>query len=606
MGMRIAFLDCFAGISGDMFLGALIGAGVPVSVFEEAVVSLGLNASLRIHTVDRSGISSWKVDVYEGDSLAEAPAQEPAHSHAHAHDHAHTHDHAHADTHAPTPADFQTHVHDSESESASEHEHEPAPVHERSHEHSHEHSHGTGVFAQEALHSEKHEPEHAPQHTAELARSHEHTSSHAHTHGRSLTEIRRVIGNSTLQDNVKRLALHTFTLLGAAEAKIHAVPVDAIHFHEVGAVDAIVDIVASCAGIHYLNMQGDDRLHWHASAVNVGGGMVQCAHGTFPVPAPATAELLRGMPTYAAYVEKELVTPTGAALLAALAPQFGGQPAMSTNAIGYGAGTRNPKGFPNVLRLQVGVASAPGASVQLQREGDVNAHMNAHVDAHPDHQPVHAHEQPAHKHERHNAAAHGAERATIESNRHVDAHVDAYVHAHAHARGAAHGEADPGANGEGHVEASVTVLETALDDCTPQLLAYVAERALDAGALDVMLTPVVMKKGRPGTLITVLCNATDARELEDLLLRETPTLGVRMHRQHRSCLDRAHVVVETEFGRIRVKTGSRAGEVLNVTPEFEDCRAAAGTHGVALKQVMQAAIAEYAQRQSRTAHMGTS
>ncbi len=349
-------------------------------------------------------------------------------------------------------------------------------------------------------------------------------------HGRSLSQIRDLIHASRLQPAVKQLATRTFELLGRSEAKIHNVPVESIHFHEVGAVDAIVDIVASCAGVVHLG--SGEPLRWYASPVNVGGGMVVCAHGTFPVPAPATADLLRGMPTYSAHIEKELVTPTGAALLRAIEPAFGQQPAMIVDTIGYGAGSRNPKNFPNVLRLSIGHDPAAG----MERS------------------PSKIAAQPA-KH----------------------SHQD-----------------------EAHTGEMVTVLETALDDTTPQILAYVAERALVLKALDVMLTPVIMKKGRPGTLVTVLCNGENAATLENLLLRETSTLGVRMRREHRTCLDRHHVTAATEFGEIRVKVGLRGGEEWNAHPEFEDCRAAAAAYGVAVKQVMQAAMAAYSLQHSPT------
>jgi uncharacterized protein (TIGR00299 family) protein len=312
------------------------------------------------------------------------------------------------------------------------------------------------------------------------------------------------------------MAIHTFELLGSSEAKIHNVPVEEIHFHEVGAVDAIVDIVAACAGIAHLQVE-----QWYSSPVNVGSGMVHCAHGTFPVPAPATAELLRGAPTYSAHIEKELVTPTGAALLRALNPTFGPQPPMRVEHIGYGAGTRNPADFPNVLRLSIGESDA--AILELP------AAMSRHA-----------------------------------------------------------------GSGHHHTESeTVTVIETALDDMSPQLLAYVAETALAAGALDVMLTPTIMKKGRPGTLLTVLCNPTDSPALEALIVRETTTLGVRIREDRRACLDRSHTAVQTPYGSIRIKVGSSAGEVRNAAPEFEDCRAAAARHTIPLKQVQQAAIAAY-------------
>ena len=428
--MRIAYLDCFAGISGDMFLGALVDAGVQLSVLQNATVALGLGASLRVETVDRSGISCTKVHVMEGDKLADAGPQEQA--------------------------------------SREPHTMQPQTQHLHKAAHSHDHHHDPEPHA------------------------------HPHVHGRSLSVIKTIIQGAPLVDEVKKIAIRAFELLGHSEAKIHNVPVEEIHFHEVGAVDAIVDIVAASAGIHHLQIGA-----WYSSPLNVGGGMVVCAHGTFPVPAPATADLLRGVPTYSAHVQKELVTPTGAALIRALEPTFGPQPAMQVSQIGYGAGTRNPKDFPNVLRLSIGESSV----------------------------------------------------------------------------------AD-------NVE-TVTVLETALDDLSPQVLAHVAEAALAQGALDVMLTPVIMKKGRPGTLLTILCNETESASLQHLILAETSTLGVRIRHDQRVSLDRVHIKVETEYGAIRIKVGSKGGDELNAAPEFEDCRAAAATHSVPVKLVQQAAIAAY-------------
>jgi uncharacterized protein (TIGR00299 family) protein len=462
--MRIAYLDCFAGISGDMLLGALLDAGVPAPILEDATAALSLNARLKIGTVDRSGISAKKVDVFEGDTLAEAAR--------HSHDHRPPHSHRH----------------------------EPGHSHDHNHDHNHDHH-------SDHDHVHSHEPQHV------------HDGKKPHVHGRSLTAIRKLIQDAPLADPVKRLAIHAFELLGAAEAKIHNVPVDQIHFHEVGAVDAIVDIVAASAGIHHLGVDA-----WYSSAVNVGGGTVVCAHGTFPVPAPATADLLRGIPTYSAHVQKELVTPTGAALLRALHASFGQQPGMSVERIGYGAGTRNPQDFPNVLRLSIGETSNIGIAAP----------------------PV--------------------------------ANGFAHTHTHPHSHDASQ---------------SVTVLETALDDLSPQVLAYVTKAALAEGALDVMLTPVIMKKGRPGTLLTVLCNESERPKLERLILSETSTLGIRIRQDKRSCLERSYVVVVTEFGDIRMKIGSLHGEQLNVAPEFEDCRAAAQRYQVPLKSVQQAAMVAY-------------
>ncbi len=467
--MRIAYLDCFAGIAGDMFLGALLDAGVPEGILHDAVKALSLNASLRVERVDRSGISCTKVHVLEGGELAETkngthPHDEPLEQH----------------THAQQPFSPQP---------KTQHLHKIGVAHTHGDEHSHDpHTHDNDTHAHD----------------------------HPHVHGRSLTEIRALIQAASLHEAVKATAIRAFELLGYSEAKIHNVPVAEIHFHEVGAVDAIVDIVASAAGIHHLAIG-----KWYSSALNVGGGMVNCAHGTFPVPAPATADLLRGAPTYSAHIQKELVTPTGAALLRALDPEFGAQPAMHVEQIGYGAGTRNPKDFPNVLRLSIGETEAP--ALRLSESG-----------------------------------SHEAAIATDSTQ-------------------------------------TVTVLETALDDATPQLIAYVTEQALAGGALDVMLTPVIMKKGRPGTLLTLLCTPGSSAAMQALLLRETPTLGLRVRQEERICLDREHRSVDTAYGLIRVKLGLAEGAVRNAAPEYEDCKSAALQHGVPLKQVQQSAIAAYLQ-----------
>ena len=425
--MRVAYLDCFAGISGDMLLGALIDAGVSLQVLQHAVAALDLDASLKVEKVDRSGIFSTKIQVLEnGIPLGDVEIHNSSSSHTRTYHH---YDHTHKAGHS---------------------------------------------------------------HTNE-ARDHDHN----HTHGRSLSVIRSLIQSANLAEPVKLTAITAFELLGTSEAKIHNVDIEKIQFHEVGAVDAIVDIVAASAGIHALGVDA-----WYSSPLNVGGGMIDCAHGRFPVPAPATADLLRDIPTYSAHAQQELVTPTGAALVRVLTPTFGPQPAMRVQQIGYGAGSRNPKGFPNVLRLSIGES----AGTQQQ---------------------------------------------------------------------------------------TVVVLETAIDDLSPQILAHVTERALALGALDVMSTAVQMKKGRLGTLLTILADDANVATLEDLLLRETSTLGIRIHHERRSCLDRTHTTVTTPYGDIRIKLGMRSGEVLNAAPEFEDCRAAAAQHNVPVKLVQQAAVAAY-------------
>ncbi len=516
--MRIAYLECFAGISGDMFLGALLDAGVPASVLHQAAAELHIDATLKIEKVDRSGITATKVHVLEDGQLAEA--------HRHTHTEASGSSTATASAHADSGQQQWRQLEQPEQHTNDRHHHpETQHLHKIGHTHGHQHEHT---------------------HDAQT-----HEQQHEHTHGRSLTVIRELIHNAHLAEPVKNFAITAFELLGASEAKIHNVPLEQIHFHEVGAVDAIVDIVCASAGIEYLNQQAlsdsGEPLHWHCSPLNVGGGMVQCAHGNFPVPAPATADLLRGLPTYSAHLQKELVTPTGAALVRALAPGFGTQPPMSTSSIGYGAGTRNPAGFPNVLRLSLGESVSPSEISSFA--------------------------------------------APVRARGETDPGTNATPHAgHAHDLPVSFGEPSHGHTAHAGL---VTVLETALDDLNPQVIAWVTEQALALGAFDVMTTPVGMKKGRPGTLLTILTDEDHSPALERLLLRETTTLGIRVHQQRRICLDRHHISVTTPFGDIRIKIGSFDSEAVNAAPEFEDCRAAAVAHNVPVKRVLQAAVAAY-------------
>ncbi|MGE5724814.1 MAG: nickel pincer cofactor biosynthesis protein LarC [Acidobacteriota bacterium] len=274
--MRIAYLDCFSGISGDMFLGALLDAGVPAELLEKTVKALGVGARLEISRVMRSGISATKVDVY-----------------------------SHGEKDLPRE-EFEGRRRESKTGSR-------GTAHEHSHEHNHEHGHGRG-----------------------------------------LKEIREIVGAAKeISEGAKSTAIAIFENLGAAEAKIHHVPVEKVHFHEVGAVDAMVDIVCAAAGAEALQVE-----EWICSPLNVGGGTVVCAHGTFPIPAPATLQLLKDAPVYSSGPQKELVTPTGAAIAKTLAKRFAAFPSMKVAATGYGAGTREFPGYPNVLRLTVGESQA--------------------------------------------------------------------------------------------------------------------------------------------------------------------------------------------------------------------------------------------------------
>jgi pyridinium-3,5-bisthiocarboxylic acid mononucleotide nickel chelatase len=298
--MKIGYLDCFSGISGDMLLGALVDAGVPLSLLEETVRALNVGAEITAARVDRNGISATKVDVIVG-GVKDMPREEfLAGRHAEHTDASEPHGHEH------THADGTTHSHP--------HKHE-----------AHGHAHA---------HAEKH--------------SHAHEHGHSHEH-RGLKEIREIITHAQIPAAAKKRALRAFQLLGEAEAKIHNKDVESIHFHEVGSVDAIVDIVCGAVAAEHLKID-----QWVCSPLNVGGGTVDCAHGVLPVPAPATLELLKDAPIYSGPIQKELVTPTGAAMIRALAPKFGSMPKMKISGAGYGAGARNFSGAANVLRVTIG------------------------------------------------------------------------------------------------------------------------------------------------------------------------------------------------------------------------------------------------------------
>jgi hypothetical protein len=346
----------------------------------------------------------------------------------------------------------------------------------------------------------------------------------AHPH-RGLAELRGILAASTLPAGVVERADRVFEALCAAEAAVHGVGIDEVHLHEVGAVDAIVDIVGTCCGLRRLGIEAI-----RCSPLNLGAGRVRTAHGELPVPAPATAQLLRDAPVYARGPELELVTPTGAALVATLAEGFGPWPAMKLAAVGYGAGDHDFEGFPNVLRLVI---------------GDSIGHAEL-------------------------AAAAGTEKAP------------------------AAGALVAGAGGGTLSAATVQVIETNLDDASPEIIGALVPKLLAAGALDAFTTPVFMKKNRPGTQLTVLSPAHRVELLADMVLRETTTLGVRIHPVQRRELARRHVTVGTPWGRVRVKVGAMGDEVVNWAPEFDDCERLARDAGVPVKRILQVSAAAYA------------
>jgi len=314
--MRIAYLDCFSGMSGDMFLGALVDAGVPGKLFEQTVAALNIGARLEFSRVTRAGISATKVDVlvHGGKELPREEFWERQTAGG-----------------LLTP-DFERRTPDLEHQTP---EVEPRAPDDR-------HDGGVGSIQQHH--------EHGHQHSVQWASR---PRPHEHIHGRGLAEIRAVIAGSEISDRAKGLATAVFEALGVAEARVHGTGIERVHFHEVGAVDAMVDIVCAAVGAEAL---GVDEIV--CSPLNVGGGTVKCAHGELPVPAPATVELLKGAPVYSSSIQVELVTPTGAAIVKTLATRFGAFPEMNISKTGYGAGTRDFPGHANVVRLTIGETRA--------------------------------------------------------------------------------------------------------------------------------------------------------------------------------------------------------------------------------------------------------
>jgi hypothetical protein len=310
---------------------------------------------------------------------------------------------------------------------------------------------------------------------------------------RGLHDILAIIGAAELPAEVAGPARRTFERLAAAEARVHGTTVDEVHFHEVGAVDAIVDIVGAFCGLRRLGIE-----EVYASPLPLGGGWVDTAHGRLPVPAPATVELLHGVPSYSGPVEAELVTPTGAAIITTICRHFGDMPPMTIRATGWGAGSRDLP-HPNLLRLFLG--------------------------------------EPARRPR----------------------------------------------------EQGLVLVETNIDDMSAELFGHLMERLLEAGALDVFYTPIVMKKSRPATLVSVLSEPPLVDALSDILFRETTTLGIRYSEVGRRCLDREWREVQTEYGAVRVKIGLLGDGILNVAPEYEDCARLAREKGVPLKAVYEAA-----------------
>ena len=387
--MKTLYFDCFAGASGDMILGALVGAGVDPQALSAQLALLDIEGfSVEFEKVDRAGLSC--------------------------------------------------------------------------------------TYARVAI-----KPEHAHRH---------------------LGDVLKIIYDSRLNDRVKERAARIFSRLAEAEAAVHNQPIERIHFHEVGALDAIVDVVGAAICFDLLEI---DR--FVCSPLHVGSGTVEMAHGRFPVPPPAVAELLKAAPIYATDIKGELVTPTGAAIIASVCDEYGPLPAMQLDRSGYGAGTRTYENFPNALRVLIG---------QEQGSSELET-QNPKLE-------------------------------------------------------------------------TLWMLETNIDDLSPQVFGHVMERALELGALDCYFTPIQMKKNRPGVLLSVLCNAAEREAITQMLFAETTTLGIRSYAVERHSLERQVRSVETQYGVIDVKVARMNGHVVNEMPEFDQVKSAALRAGVPFRTVERA------------------
>lgn len=313
---------------------------------------------------------------------------------------------------------------------------------------------------------------------------------------RHLPEIETIIASGTMKKEAKEMAMSIFRTIAEAEAKVHNTTIEKIHFHEVGAIDSIIDIVGAAICITTLN---PDKIV--SSSLHLGSGTVKCAHGILPVPAPATAEILKGIPVYSGDIQGELVTPTGAAIIKTVANEFATLPSMAIEKTGYGTGKKQFE-IPNLLRTIWGTEETKKTTSDEE----------------------------------------------------------------------------------------LMLLETNIDDMNPEYYSNLIPLLLEKGALDAYLANIIMKKGRPGNLLSVLCYPNHTSELEEIIFTETSTLGIRKSKIQRSCLERKEIVIDTELGPVKVKAALKEGEFLKAAPEYEDCRAIAQAKNLPLKTVYETII----------------
>ena len=446
MKRQTLYIDCFAGIAGDMMLGALFDLGVPQDVVIDGLATLDIEGyELRITRGARHGIVGCDVRVLQGDKALDAH---------------------HASDHREHGAD----------------EDHPREPNTDGHHHHHGHDH----------HGHDH---------------HHHGHDHHH-HGpsRQWKDIRTMLQSASLPDGARRLALAMFERLAIAEAKLHGVSPEVVHFHEVGGIDAIVDIVGTALAIDWL-----EPCEIVSSPVPAPRGFVRCEHGRMPLPAPATMELLQGVRVIGTDETGEWVTPTGATILSTLAERYEPIPPMTPTAIGYGVGDRDTPTHANLLRLILGESARDVAGTE-----------------------------------------------------------------------------------------PIVELEATLDDMVPEWFGALTARLRDNNALDCWLTPVHMKKGRPGTVLTVLGRPQDTHRLLDIIFRESTTLGVRINHLRRAVAARDWTAVDTQYGTVRIKLARHGDDIVTASPEYEDCRRQADEHAVPVKRVYRAAITRYQEVSSET------
>jgi pyridinium-3,5-bisthiocarboxylic acid mononucleotide nickel chelatase len=457
--MRIAYVNCHAGIAGDMFVGALLDAGLEFATLESELAKLGVDAEYRLSTrrVMRHAIAATKFDVDRPDGTGSIDGDPNAASDSHD-DHGHhhdSHDHTANDQHSAHSqhAEHEKHGHDEQSA----HEHDDSEPHEHGHSHKHQ-----GVR-------------------------------------RGLADVTTIIENANLSPGVTSRAIAIFRRLAEAEAAMHDRTPDTVHFHEVGAVDALVDIVGACIGLEALGIE-----KVYSSKLRVGGGQVRAAHGVLPVPAPGTLELLKGVPVEHTDLPFEMITPTGAAVITTIADSFGPAPVFVPEQVGYGAGGRDSKQVANFVRVEIGETADQVTNPVNELERD-----------------------------------------------------------------------------------EVVMIATNLDDMTPEVYGYLMERLFAAGARDVFLEQVMMKKNRPGVVLNVLGDDTSKDALARVVFDETPTLGVRMTPMTRIILPREPGTVTTPWGEIRVKN-AQWNDRTRSTPEYDDCAEIARQHSIPILDVYDA------------------